>query len=317
MKPLYGTDRYLKLVLSPNYNQAPDFDVNIFTFKGGEPHIKIELNEHPTLEWRWEPIRIYHTVKSFNDLGTLFMAVNALRQHGGNNLYLSLVLPYFPGARQDRVADGVVEPLSVKVYADLINSLNLEEVIILDPHSEVAPALINNCITLTNEKFALEAAPTNSVFAIVSPDAGAAKKAEKVAKFFHSCGTGISTPGIPDIIYFKKQRDMKTGELSGCSCDPYDLKGMPCMVIDDMCDGGRTFIPIAEKLKDMGAGDIHLAVTHGIFSAGFRTLLEHFKTITTTNSWANHEMYYADGPCGYAPDHGQLKIVDFVNLYNL
>jgi ribose-phosphate pyrophosphokinase len=53
--------------------------------------------------------------------------------------------------------------------------------------------------------------------------------------------------------------------------------------VDDICDGGRTFIEISKAL-DGYQGELYLFVTHGIFSKGFEELFKHFTKIYTTNS---------------------------------
>lgn len=307
MKPLYGTDQYWKLNLSSNFHVESDIEVDYFTFPGGEPHVKLTVK--PTYETLdpLEPIRIYHSIKSFNDFGILCMAVSAIRQELGDNGYISLVLPYFPGARQDRVAKDVIEPLSVKVYADLINSLELDEVIIFDPHSEVAPALINNCIVLDNHKFATTACfNINDVCCLVASDAGSVKKIESLAQAW--AYTIVEAGGQDDIIYFRKHRDMKTGKLTGFVCNnEQDLKGIACVVVDDICDGGGTFKGIAAELKRMNAGDLHLVISHGIFSGLAYDNLKDYKTITTTNSWfGRYEATMPDVIC-----------LDLLELYDL
>ncbi len=55
--------------------------------------------------------------------------------------------------------------------------------------------------------------------------------------------------------------------------------------MDDICDGGRTFTGIAEELKQKGAGNLILIVSHGIFSHGFEELFKHYSRIITTNSF--------------------------------
>ena len=64
-----------------------------------------------------------------------------------------------------------------------------------------------------------------------------------------------------------------------------DLKGDDCVIVDDICDGRRTFIGIAQELKKKNAGDIYLCVTHGIFSYGFDELKKYFKKIYCTDSF--------------------------------
>ena len=58
------------------------------------------------------------------------------------------------------------------------------------------------------------------------------------------------------------------------------------IIIDDICDGGRTFIGIAEAIKEQVQNpEIYLLVTHGIFSAGYNQLMNYFDKIYTTNSY--------------------------------
>jgi len=55
--------------------------------------------------------------------------------------------------------------------------------------------------------------------------------------------------------------------------------------VDDICDGGGTFIGLAKALKQKNAGNLYLAVSHGIFSKGFNELNKHFTKIFTTDSF--------------------------------
>ena len=110
---------------------------------------------------------------------------------------------------------------------------------------------------------------------LVAPHAGANKKINKLF---------TETQGFANVIKCDKVRDTKTGALSGFEVFADDLGGKPCMIVDDICDGGRTFIGVAEALKQKNAGDIYLFVTHGIFSQGLDGLSQVFKRIFTTNS---------------------------------
>jgi len=119
------------LHLSEGFNSYdPDSPKNIifhsFVFKGGEPHIKISAGK----EISENSIMIMHRINSFNDLGLLCVAVDALRRMGAKKI--RLFLPYFPGARQDRVMSPG-QPLTVKVYANIINGMGFTDVIIFDP----------------------------------------------------------------------------------------------------------------------------------------------------------------------------------------
>ena len=65
-----------------------------------------------------------------------------------------------------------------------------------------------------------------------------------------------------------------------------NVEGKNCLIVDDICDGGRTFTDLAKKLNDKGAKELYLFVSHGIFSKGYDELLGHFNVIGTTNSFS-------------------------------
>lgn len=239
-----------------------------FTFSGGEPHIKI-LSDLNAIE----EVTVTTRIQSFNDFGLLLIAIDALRRMSIKTIHL--FLPYMPAARQDRVMI-TGESLSVKVYADLINGLNLDSVTIFDPHSEVAPALLNNCKVISNHKFIEKViADINTDVILISPDGGALKKIYKVSEFLG---------GLP-VIECSKKRNVKNGQLEGFKVYEDDLKGKDCLIVDDICDGGGTFIGLAEELKKKNAGNLYLAVSHGIFNKGVEVLNQYFTKIYTTDSF--------------------------------
>lgn len=242
-----------------------------FLFSGGEPHITINENLSAN-----DQVMITTRIKTFNDMGLLLVAVDALRRMKIETI--SLFIPYFPGARQDRLMTHG-EPLTVKVYAELINNLDLKEVVILDPHSEVTPALVKNVKVLTNDALVESVTKNLSDFHLVAPDAGALKKIYKTAQFI----------GHQDVIECGKNRDVLTGELSGFKVNYGDLKGQTCVIVDDICDGGGTFIGLAKELKKRKAGRLILIVTHGIFKKGTEELKELYDEIYCTDSFQNYE----------------------------
>lgn len=238
-----------------------------FFFNGGEPHIRIDNIDTS------QDVILTHRIQSFNDVGMIAIAVDALRRMGVKNI--ELVIPYFPAARQDRVMVAG-ESLAVKVYADLINNLNLNKVTIFDPHSDVAPALLNNCTVLTNHDFVRQIiAELDEDIILISPDAGASKKIFGLAKALQ----------MPNVLECGKKRDVITGKLSGFTVPGEDLNGKPCIIVDDICDGGGTFLGLGKELKKKGAGDLYLAVSHGIFSKGMNDLSEIFLKVFTTDSF--------------------------------
>lgn len=110
-----------------------------------------------------------------------------------------------------------------------------------------------------------------------------------------------------DIIIASKHREVSTGKILSTTV-PLGIKisSQPIIIIDDICDGGRTFIEIAKVIKKWDETDsckIYLIVTHGIFSAGFKELGEYFDRIYTTNS------------IGDIPASSNFKGTDFNNSF--
>lgn len=250
----------------------------VFTFNGGEPHVKFDRFDFMAGE-----CTIDAQIRSADDFMELLLATDALRRLGMERINLNI--PYFPGARQDRVmVQG--EPLTVKVYADIINAQNYNKVTVFDPHSDVTPALIDRCVSCVNHGFVCEVVkalmPVNGYY-IVSPDAGSLKKAHALGAYL-SINTSYEFLGVVEC---SKTRDVKTGKLTDFKVSSSLMLSHEAdfMVVDDICDGGRTFIGLAERLMEAGALDLHLVVSHGIFSKGAEELFKSYKTIWTTDSF--------------------------------
>ncbi|WYV99835.1 ribose-phosphate pyrophosphokinase [Pseudomonas phage vB_PpuM-Roomu-2] len=183
-----------------------------------------------------------------------------------------LDLPYLPYARQDRRCNPG-ESAGAKVFANQINALSCKAVLITDPHSEVIAQLINGAqVAGQTEVFGhLNFAD----YIIVAPDLGALKKAEKFAEYV----------GARGVIAFHKVRDMTTGKITKQTiigeCGLHER----FLVLDDICDGGRTFVGVAEKLRQMKPERLELAVTHGIFSYGKEVVTDVYDRVYTTNSF--------------------------------
>lgn len=251
--------------------------VELKKFAGGECHVKFLTTFHED-----DKVRINTRLNSSDDILNLCLAVDALR-----NMYVGYIevfIPYIPYARQDRVMVAG-EPLSVKVFAGILNSLNLNKVIVFDAHSDVSVALITNCRNIANyamvSHFLTELKLTD--FTLVSPDLGAYKKIDKLAA--HIGYKGQIATGI-------KIRDLSTGQIVKSDVNTDDLNGKACVVVDDICDGGRTFIELASALKTKNAGDLYFIASHGIFSHNALERLKEagYKHVCSSNSISNNEV---------------------------
>lgn len=209
---------------------------------------------------------------SLAEFTTAMFLVDAIEHNGG--WIKNLVLPYLPGARQDRSnATGDVL-FTASSVADMINSRRFDTVVSVDPHSEVMPSLINNFVnyplSLVYDKL------WKGYTGVIAPDKGAKHRAEVAGEVL----------GKP-VFYGSKHRDVSTGKLTGFDVDSLTLGGH-YIVIDDICDGGGTFVGLGEKIREQGCY-ADLFVTHGIFSKGTDALKKIYKNIYTTDSRDIHE----------------------------
>ena len=108
---------------------------------------------------------------------------------------------------------------------------------------------------------------------LICPDAGAAKKTGEYIAW---------NSNLTEIVYCKKSRDLATGKISLELQEPGKCFNRNCVIIDDICDGGATFLAIASQIKP---AHLTLIVTHGIFSKGFAALTDQFDEIITSDSF--------------------------------
>ncbi len=179
---------------------------------------------------------------------TLFFAVQHLRAHGTQKF--TLHLPYIPNARMDRVKNAD-EVFTLKYFAQFINSLGFEKVLVRDAHSDVSLALLDRVEreNIQPKIAALAEKLLTKKDVIFFPDAGSCKRYKEY--------TDRPT------VYGVKERDWKTGKILGLKVEgqlptaPFNV-----LIIDDISSYGGTFYHSAKKLKELGAEKIWLYVTH-------------------------------------------------------
>jgi ribose-phosphate pyrophosphokinase len=218
----------------------------------------------------------------------IILAVDAARRAGFTNL--KLVIPYFPAARQDRVCNAG-EPLTVAVFAKLINDCGFSQVLIFTPHSEVTPALLNNVVVVDDHNYAksivlrmIQDDRTIKNINIVCPDAGAGKRVGKIATHLAN-----EFPDIQfDMIRCEKIRDVRNGSLKDFFVQADDLGNHPSIIFDDVNCKGGTFIGLAKKLKEKNPGPIYLFTAHSDTVEGIQNVCQHFDhayTVNTKHNW--------------------------------
>jgi ribose-phosphate pyrophosphokinase len=249
--------------------------VRQWNFPGGE--VGVDINNLSQVDgMHAERVYVYAQLQNSDDVMALLMATDALRMEFPLAKFM-LDLPYIPYARQDRVCNAG-EALSIKVFGRLINSLKYDMVQVTDPHSAVSLACIDNVSVRDQYSVFGDIKLSFNDVTIVAPDQGATKKCEEFAKKVGAAG----------VITCSKTRNLADGKIIGMTVDgPGDMSHLNLLVLDDICDGGRTFIELALLLEARNPKTLELAVTHGIFSKGVDVVSNHYDHIYTTNSFRN------------------------------
>lgn len=235
--------------------------VKRITFPDSQPHISLlDIKQG-------DAVKLTCSITSTDRLFELLLCANAIHHSGAVNK--TLVIPWLMGARYDRLMQPG-DSFDLEVVAGLINSLQFEKVLLFDVHSEVALKLIDNSVSVSN-KIMVEAYNMKNAV-LICPDKGAMKKMKHYREWNNN---------ITEVVYCEKSRDLSTGKITLKVTGPEKCLNRNCVIIDDICDGGGTFLAIAEQIKP---AHLSLVVTHGIFSKGFEQLEQYFNEIIVSNS---------------------------------
>lgn len=181
---------------------------------------------------------IYWCYDNDAEIFTLQCLVDEIRDCRGLNCQIELILPYIPHARQDRKVSNRF--FTLKSFANMINSMRFDSVKVLDPHSDVAMALIDRCYEMAKP---IDVMVSSAVY--MYPDAGAAKK-------YKADSTAIIG---------NKKRD-KDGKIVSYELLNFVEGTESVVIVDDICSFGGTFVAAAKALRDKGVKYISLIISH-------------------------------------------------------
>lgn len=272
-----------------NNETSESFVLDVLTFSAGEPHVNLPK------DYDFGDIKLTARIDSTKLWMELLVIFSALDSNPTVE-FVDLWLPYFPGSRQDRT-DGYA-PHTCDMYAQALHtSSSLRYIYTYDLHSELAFNTINLWHTGYVTNIGVDQVDLSHNFAsnykyIVAPDKGARPRAEAFRNAHFPNAT---------MLYAEKTRDFNTGKIIGYEfVDSEVVKDGTVLVVDDICDGGRTFIELANAFnqkwgKQGFVSPLDLYVSHGIFSKTPEVLEDHYRHIYTTDSFY-HPFYKADFP---------------------
>ncbi|MFR7913888.1 phosphoribosyltransferase family protein [Eubacterium ramulus] len=259
-----------------------ELEVKIEHYPDGTPRINLDVDDIPDftdgstsyihIRWKYE-----------NDAELMYLTM--IKKHLDANLadvtYL-LTMDYIPNGRMDRTKRDC-EVFTLKYFCDVINSLNFSRVFILDAHSNVSVALLNNCINKSPKNFIQKAIDEirneniekevvtefsdikndvvpdtyeNSVFddsklVLYFPDYSAAKRYSDMFPQFRYC-------------YGEKKRDWETGKILGIDIrtNGIDLENKIVLVLDDLISYGGSIHYGVQELINYKPEKVYAYATH-------------------------------------------------------
>lgn len=241
------------------YMGIPLLDAAVSHFSDGE--INIQINEII----RGKDVYIIHSVADpVNDnFMELMIAVDALRRAGTHQI--TCVLPYFAYTRSDRKSRAR-EPISAKLFANMLEMGKVDRVIALDMHAEQIQGFFDipvdhlRAMPIFASYFrdTIHEDPDDVVF--VAPDHNSTKRARALAEVFGSQIAIVDQRSTED--------DDTVPSIIG------EVDGKTCIVVDDLIDTGTRMINSAHALKVAGATRVIACATHPIFSERATSRLE-------------------------------------------
>lgn len=203
--------------------------------------------------------------------------IDALKR--GSAKRITAILPFYPYARQDKKHRGR-EPISARLVADLLYAAGADRIVSVDLHTDQIQGFFDgpvdhmHAMPILTDYIKKNYSLDN--IAVVSPDAGRVKVAEKWANIL----------GDAPLAFVHKTRSVDVANQVVANRVVGDVTGRTCVLLDDMIDTGGTIAGAVGVLRDAGAKDVIIACTHGVFSDPARERLSQCgaKEVITTDT---------------------------------
>lgn len=172
---------------------------------------------------------------------------------------ITVVAPFYPYARQDKKHLGR-EPVSARLVADMYKAAGANRIMSVDLHAAQVQGFFDGpvdhlwampvLVDYVKQRINMEKV------AVVSPDAGRIRVAEKWAAKLGNC----------PLAFVHKTRDKSRPNVSVANRVVGDVRGRQCVLVDDLIDTGGTIAEAVRVLYQEGADEVLVAATHGVLS---------------------------------------------------
>jgi ribose-phosphate pyrophosphokinase len=174
---------------------------------------------------------------------------------------ITVVVPYYPGARQDKRKDGHREGISAGLFARMLQEAGASRVIAVEIHNEAIGGMFDppRCrlenLYLTQRLAQWLQREGLSCDTVAAPDVGGLERARRFASVLEA-----------DLVALSKERDYSSANKVLRATLIGQVEGKSVLLMDDMIDTGGSVVAAVDELKSHGASDVTVACAHPLLS---------------------------------------------------
>lgn len=258
LKLITGTSNTKLALEISSYLDVPISKALISKFSDGEIRVQIEES------MRGNDVYVIQSLfpNSNDSIMELLLILDAIKRASANRI--TAIIPYFAYARQDR-KDKPRVPISARLLADMITIAGAHRVVVVDLHAPQIQGFFNipvdNLLALpVLYNYIKDKVEDPQNIVVVSPDAGGAERARKLA---NRLGCNIA------IIYKRRPEPNKAEVFDVIG----NVENKEAIIIDDIIDTGGTLVAASNMLLSKGSLSVKALSTHGLFSGPAKTRL--------------------------------------------
>ncbi len=266
LKLITGTSNTKLALEISSYLDVPISKALISKFSDGEIRVQIEES------MRGNDVYVIQSLfpNSNDSIMELLLILDAIKRASANRI--TAVIPYFAYARQDR-KDKPRVPISARLLADMITIAGANRVVVVDLHAPQIQGFFNipvdNLLALpVLYNYIKDQVEDPQNIVVVSPDAGGAERARKLA---NRLGCNIA------IIYKRRPEPNKAEVFDVIG----NVENKEAIIIDDIIDTGGTLVAASNMLLSKGSLSVRALSTHGLFSGSAKS---NISEIVVTNT---------------------------------